>query len=396
VVMLLAARRAFERNSQLVAAFALLAALVGTLLLRPVQTGESLLFGYLAAINGGAVWAGRRKGWIGLRFLALIGSHLVAWFWYWSHPAAQPMLTAAFPILTFLLFARIVPLGPLTSAETALGVMNSAGFLAASASLLRVYSPDLLSWSPLGLGIVHVILGTVWLFSVPLSAPLRSHARLHFWLGAVLIAIGLAFALPLPWIALGWVAEGLCLGGIGAMRMRSAARNAGGLVALGAAVAIVFSLHSPDGTQPRIWITAVTLAFAASIMVQHRLNRKYAVELGNWEWATNWMLAILAAILPMLALSQQVAASGSGRTFLTPSLATSLLWAGYSMGLCMAGWFGASAFLRWMGVALLLMTSVKVFLVDPVALSGISRIVSFLLLAVFLLLLSYLFQTRRR
>ena len=49
-----------------------------------------------------------------------------------------------------------------------------------------------------------------------------------------------------------------------------------------------------------------------------------------------------------------------------------------------------------MGVILLVITTVKVFLVDPVALSGVARIVSFLLLSVFLLFLSYLFQTPRR
>ena len=77
-------------------------------------------------------------------------------------------------------------------------------------------------------------------------------------------------------------------------------------------------------------------------------------------------------------------------------LVTSSFWAAYSAALCLVGWLVFSPFLRWMGVGLLLMTAVKVFLVDPVTLSAGSRIVSFLLLAVFLLLLSYLFQTRRR
>ena len=98
----------------------------------------------------------------------------------------------------------------------------------------------------------------------------------------------------------------------------------------------------------------------------------------------------------MLFLSQITTAFSSGPGALAPMLTTSLIWASYSAAMCLIGWFTLSAFLRWMGVALLLVTAMKVFLVDPVALSPVSRIVSFLLLSVFLLLLSYLFQTRRR
>ena len=88
--------------------------------------------------------------------------------------------------------------------------------------------------------------------------------------------------------------------------------------------------------------------------------------------------------------------AGGPTGLLGPSLANAVLWSAYSMGLCVAGWLRVSSFLRWAGVALLLVSSVRVLLVDMVAMSGPARIAAFLLLAVFLLVISYLFQSRTK
>jgi len=391
----LAIRRAMRRDSQLVILFVFLAALLGTLLLRSAHSGESLLFGYLAAINAGAVWAGGKKGWTGLRFLALLGSHFVAWFWYWTHPASQLALAALFPVVTFALFARYVPARELTLAETMLGIINSAAFLAASVSLLQANDPSLAPWTPLALALVHLSIGLACMA----SASLRPYARLHFWLGALLTAGGIAAAavvLPAPWIALAWTAQAGVLGWLGWRQNNPTLRNAANLLGLAAAVALQFGLRSSGQAESRTVITAGTLVLAAFVAVQHLLSKKYPVPLGNWEWTTHWLLAAAGTMLPMVALSQQIAARAGAGGILSPSLATSLVWAAYSMGICLAGWFWVSAFLRWIGVALLLITTLKVFLVDTLTLSGVTRISSFLLLSLFLLLLSFLFQTRRR
>ncbi|MBI2817722.1 MAG: DUF2339 domain-containing protein [Acidobacteria bacterium] len=390
VVIALAIHRAVQRNSQFVLLFVFLAALLGTLLLRSASSGQSLVFGYLAAINAGAVWVGGKKGWIGLRFLALIGSHVVAWFWYWTHPSSQLALTFLFPVLTFALFARFVPRGPLIPAECWLAVMNSGAFLVAAASLLRVHGPACLPWTALALAILHVCIAIAW---TPVEA-LRPSARLHWWLGVFLFAGGIgaaALVLPPSYVALLWTAEAVILGWTGIQRNNAAWRNLSNLLALSAALAVQFAIRS--STEAAAAVTASALAFAVWVTIQHSLTRRRELRLGNWEWATYWMLAVAATILPMLALGRQISTPGGG-VFESP-LATSAAWAIYSMAVCLAGWFWVSPFLRWTGVALLLVTTLKVFLFDPATLSGITRIVSFLLLSAVLLLLSYLFQRRR-
>ena len=373
LVMVLAMGRALQRNSQLVATFALLAALLGPLLVRSVQSGESLLFGYLAAVNAGAVWMGRRKGWIGLRP---------------PRDPEEPLLTAAFPVLTFVLFAGVVPPAPLGVAEVALGLANTAGFLAASASLLHVYQPSWVAWTPLAVAGVHLLWGLEW-HSSATFAPYRT---LHWWLAGVLFAAGLVFAMPLEVVAVGWTAQGLLLSWLGARQNRLAWRSAANLLGLAAAAATVVVLRSSEGSLA----TLAAVGFCASVVLRHRWIKQYAIGMGNWEWAAHWLLLVAATLLPMPAMSREISLRSSTLfSSVAPPLVTSILWAAYSVALCLVGWFWFSTFLRWIGVAFLLMTTLKVFLVDPVILSGLSRILSFLMLSLFLLLLSYLFQTRR-
>ncbi|MBI2819388.1 MAG: DUF2339 domain-containing protein [Acidobacteria bacterium] len=388
-ISLFAMRRALLRDSQLVASFALLAALLGPLLLRSAQSGEGFLFGYLAVVNAGAVWTGRRKGWIPLRYLALTGSHLAAWFWYLNHPGANLALTAAFPLLTFGLFAWVVPAGKINFAEGLLGVLNSGGLLAATFSILHQQSPDLASWVPLALGGLHAgIASLCWR-----NQSLREHFQLHGWIAGCLIAVGLVIPLSAAPIAIGWTAEGFVLGWLGVRWHRGWLRGAANLLGISAALTILLGRPSPE-TLPSLIELLAPIAVVACVIVLNRMQRQ--TEPGAWEWALRWLLAILAVALPMLVLGGPIISASAGPFALAPQLLTSAFWASYSAALCLIGWFTFSPFLRWMGVGLLLMTAVKVFLVDPVSLSPASRIGSFLLLAVFLLLLSYLFQTRRR
>jgi uncharacterized membrane protein len=398
VVMLLAIRRAASLDSQLVALFALAAAFTGPLFLRSVHSGESLLFGYLAVLNAAVVWTGRQRGWTGVRFLALLGSHGLAGFWYATHPGAEIVLTASFPALTFLLFALVTPDDGLPVREAMLAVINSLGLLAAAISLLRTHAPGLVVFAPVALGVIHVVVGTaLFAFSTAhADGARRTQARVHVWIAGLLIAAGAAFWLPLPLIAIAWTAEAFLVGWWGTQHACRAARNAANLLALAAAGAVVFSLGSPGAESPHGIVTAAALLFSLSVVARHYLLNGRPSSIGNWEWMTHWMLAIFSAVLPMLALSRHVPdATGASHLF-APSLSTALLWSAYSMAVCMIGWFRISPFLRWTGVALLLLTSVRVFLVETVALSTPARIASFLLLAVFLLVLSYLFQSRQR
>jgi uncharacterized membrane protein len=79
---------------------------------------------------------------------------------------------------------------------------------------------------------------------------------------------------------------------------------------------------------------------------------------------------------------------------LAQQLALSALWLAYAIGLLAAGLYKKSAPLRWQALALLGIVIGKVFLFDLSFLQRFYRIVSFLLLGLALLLISFFYQRR--
>jgi uncharacterized membrane protein len=79
---------------------------------------------------------------------------------------------------------------------------------------------------------------------------------------------------------------------------------------------------------------------------------------------------------------------------LAEGLSISLLWAVYGSALVFAGVRWSSRVLRWQGLALLGITTLKVFFNDLGMLSGFYRVVSSIAQGVVLLVISYLYQRR--
>jgi uncharacterized membrane protein len=77
-------------------------------------------------------------------------------------------------------------------------------------------------------------------------------------------------------------------------------------------------------------------------------------------------------------------------------LALSALWTLYGTATMIAGALWRSIVLRWMALALLGATIVKVFLVDLASLRDVYRIISFVVLGAILLVVSFLYQRSRQ
>ncbi|HEX7314127.1 MAG TPA: DUF2339 domain-containing protein, partial [Pyrinomonadaceae bacterium] len=77
---------------------------------------------------------------------------------------------------------------------------------------------------------------------------------------------------------------------------------------------------------------------------------------------------------------------------LAKQLSLSVVWAVYGAGLLLVGRVRRSRLLRLMALALLGLTTLKVFFLDLSALDRAYRIVSFIVLGAILLAVSYLYQ----
>ncbi len=116
------------------------------------------------------------------------------------------------------------------------------------------------------------------------------------------------------------------------------------------------------------------------------------------------MLVVVANVLALVALSAEAVgyfesrrvlggdAAGQRDVELSKQLSLSVVWALYGAGLLLVGRVRRSRLLRLMALALLGLTTLKVFLLDLSALDRAYRIVSFIVLGAILLAVSYLYQ----
>lgn len=146
------------------------------------------------------------------------------------------------------------------------------------------------------------------------------------------------------------------------------------------------------------------LAFAFLVAAYAFAARLYtrAEELGE-ERSVIPVLVVLANVLMLVALSAEAAGYfDSGRAgadaesardlSLAKQLSLSVIWALYGAGLLLAGGVWRVKLLRVMALALLSLTTLKVFFWDLSSLDRVYRIVSFIVLGAILLAVSYLYQ----
>lgn len=149
------------------------------------------------------------------------------------------------------------------------------------------------------------------------------------------------------------------------------------------------------------------MAFAllvAAYALAARLYARDAARVGEEERSVVPALVVVANVLAVVALSAEAAGYfDAGRVALTDTgrlrdlglakqLSLSVVWALYGAGLLVAGRVWGVRLLRVMSLALLSLTTLKVFFWDLSSLDRVYRIISFIVLGAILLAVSYLYQ----
>jgi uncharacterized membrane protein len=80
---------------------------------------------------------------------------------------------------------------------------------------------------------------------------------------------------------------------------------------------------------------------------------------------------------------------------LSEELMRSLSWGAYGSALVVVGMWRSLVSIRWIGIAVIGLTVLKVFFVDLSELGGIYRVIGFIVLGALLVAVSYLYQRRR-
>jgi uncharacterized membrane protein len=339
--------------------------------------------------------------------------------WYSSfYTRSQLNPTLSFATLFFAIFA-IAPLvtlqpegeAPLfASIPAILAFVNAVVyFLQAYAMFEEVDKKDM-AWFALALAAVYIFLSRQVQSRKITPAATQTLHLLHLAVALGLITVAIPIRLDAHWITIGWFVEAGVLLWV-ADRIKSELLNVFALAALALGVVRLLLIDNFYVTQLifNLRMATYTVAVAVLAAVAWYASRR-TDDLGR----TLAAVAVVALnALALIALSHEVTdyyarqmtalqpargqwipaySSEWRRVRIEEEFSYSALWMAYGAMLMVVGFIRRSAFVRWQALLLIAVTIAKVFIYDVSQLDRGYRIVSFIVLGVLLLAISFVYQ----
>jgi len=410
---------ALTQDAEILAAFALAGGFITPVLLSTGQNKELQLFSYLVLLDFATLVLVALKPWRRLLLLSYVGTVLLYVGWYSSfYDRSQLRLTLGFATLFFAIFA-IAPLialpakneRSLFSILSLLLALGNAGvyFLQVEAMYEQI-DKRVTAWFALALAVVYIFLSRQVRVRYRDPAAAQALHSLHLALAIGFITIAIPIRMDAHWITIGWFVEAAVLLWV-ADRIHSDFLNA---FAVGALVLAVVRLLFIDNFYSTRLIFNARMATHAVAIAVLAILAWYGSKRNDERGRTSVALAIVALnALALIALSREVSDyyaqqmagmrpmpgqwNQSGwlnlrRVEISRDFTYSALWMGYGAMLMLIGFWRRSAFVRWQALLLIAVTILKVFVYDVSQLDRGYRIVSFIVLGVLLLAISFVYQ----
>lgn len=350
-----------------------------------------------------------RSSWIAL--IALVSGWLLQGEWHSLHYARDLAGYGALALDWHLGFFLIFFAYPFFSAEDRKSLPWAVSALAGPLHFALIYAiitktfPGLRNGLTPAAFIVPYAFGTLFLVRQRQANPASGDARLAWQAGAALFFITLIFPIQFDreWITLGWALEGLALIWLFPLVPNRGLRYVGvGLLCL-AFVRLALNpavLEYHQRTPTPIW-NWYLYAYGITIV---------CLFLGGWLFRTRresqfdrtapTLLYSLGAILAFLLLNIEIAdyfSIGPTLTFsftgnFARDMTYSIAWALYAFALLLVGMRQKTRWVRYSGLALLVVTLAKLFLHDLSQLNQLYRIGAFIGVAIILIVASFVYQ----
>jgi uncharacterized membrane protein len=410
---------AVTQDAEILAAFALAGGFVTPLLLSTGQNREVALFSYVVLLDAATLALVALKPWRRLLLLSYAGTLMLYVGWYSSfYDHSQFAITAAFATIFFVIFA-IAPLvashppaqaGAWNTLPLFLALVNAAVYFFQIYVMVETPDRPVTAWFALVLAAVYIGLSRL---SRRHYAEVEGANKLHFLhlsLAIGFITVAIPIRLDGHWITMGWFVEAGVLLWV-ASRIKSDFLNVFALCALALGVVRLLAVDNFVTDQlifnSRFATYAVALAVLAGIVW---FGRERADDAGRHVVAAaTIVLNVLALYALSLEISDYYQRAIAGTHFPTSpwdasrantwrslriaeSFSYSALWMAYGALLMIVGFWRRSAFVRWQALALIAFTVAKVFTYDVSELDRGYRIVSFIVLGVLLLAISFAYQ----
>jgi uncharacterized membrane protein len=410
---------AWTQDAPLLAAFALTGGFTTPVLLSTGQNREVALFAYVALLDLGVLFLVIFKPWRRLLVMSYAGTLLLYVGWYSSfYTRSQLSPTLSFATLFFAIFA-IAPLvtlqpegeAPLfASIPAVLAFVNAVVyFLQAYAMFEEVDKKDM-AWFALALAAVYIFLSRQVQSRKITPAATQTLHLLHLAVALGLITVAIPIRLDAHWITIGWFVEAGVLLWV-ADRIKSELLNVFAVAALALGVVrlllidnfyvaqLIFNLRMATYTVAVVVLAAVAwyasrrtddLGRTVAAVAVVALNALALIALSHE--VTDYYARQMTALQPARAQWIPAYSSEWRRLRIEEEFSYSALCMAYGAMLMVVGFLRRSAFVRWQALLLIAVTIAKVFIYDVSQLDRGYRIVSFIVLGVLLLAISFVYQ----
>lgn len=394
---------ALGRNSQRIALLSLVGGFLTPILVSSGKDEQFVLFSYLLTLGLGLLMMELRRNWRSLTPVSFVFS--VIYFWGWYEKFYEPPKlerTLVFATLFLLLYAlvpilRAVKSSSVDELDFLLGLANSFAYFVALYVMLWPKDRGALTLLALALSAGHVTVALV----IPPPKSGESPMMRFLYAGLALTFATLAIPLRLDgkWITLAFSVEGAVLVWTGFRSAMAGLRGAGYLLITVSAVRLLaFPLPARRFLLNERFATyAVLIACLAAVISS---GRKQLSSVSSEERGLLGFLAVATNFFALFALSLELwdyfgRQSGLGiDSRLAQHLSLSLLWTAYASALIALGIHRKSLLLRWQALSLFGFVVIKVFIYDSSFLERFYRIVSFFILGLVLLVVSFLYQRK--
>ena len=402
-----AALLAFLYDAPAIAIMALIGGFLNPLLLHSDRDQYVSLFGYITALDIGAL--ALLKRWRGLSSLAFAGTHLLFWLWYDdSYHPRKLVAVLLFQSGVFVIFLlahvgrQLVQRQAATLEDLGLLLVNPFVFFATAYHLLNQNHHDWMGVFAIGMALLYASATKILLQRLAAS---RGEALCMIGVALTFLTIAMPIQLRQNWITIAWSVEALLMLWAGietrVQRLRAMAYTLFGL----ALVRLLF-WDTPGESRPlftpvlnKYFLSSLVVSgclFGAAVVYQ-RVGRRKQISAGRLTLAIS-LVAIVAlwfvlsvethTFFVARAATQKLAADYSHERWLG-QMALSVLWSVYAGVLAAVGFVRRSAGVRWASLVLFGLTVIKVMMVDIAQLQQLYRIIVFLVLGVLLLVVAW-------
>ena len=407
---------AIVQDAEILAAFALAGGFSTPLLVSTGQNRELALFAYVALLDAATLVLVVFKPWprlLLLSYLATLGLNLAWYIAYYNR--SELTVTLGFTTLFFAMFL-VAPLiarqhdasGAFSTLPLFLAFINAVVYFLETYAMFESVDKTFMAWFALGLAAVYLYLSKLARDRYLDPENAVKLQLLHLALAVGFITIAIPIRLDGHWITLGWLVEAAVLLWV-ADRIHSDFLNAFAVVALGLGVVRLLVLDNFDTSTLIFNSRMLTYAIAIAVLgLVAWFGAKRKDEPGRQAAA---LALVVLNVLALVALSREVsdyythqqaalpherhqdwASSSWRRLHIAEAFTYSALWMAYGAMLMIVGFWRRSAFVRWQALFLIAATIVKVFIYDVSELDRGYRIVSFIVLGVLLLAISFVYQ----